>query len=261
MDNLKDINIPPVPESVRGKLCGDFVTEDIGRSGDWVLMFRDRVLKISPAGRGLAREERAMRFLCGKLRVPDVIAFETDGQNDFLLMSRLEGQMACNTSLSQEKTAVLLAHAIKEISAVDISECFLPDAEEADLAAAKENIQNGKVQDSELFGFPDAQSLYMWLCGHKPAPEVFSHGDFCLPNVFINDGKCGFIDLGGAGVAGKWRDISMCLWSMRYNFCAEDMAVFESAEMKNYEYGFFEELGLAPDEEKINYYLLLGKLF
>ena len=47
---------------------------------------------------------------------------------------------------------------------------------------------------------------------------VLSHGDFCLPNIFIEDGKVsGLIDLGDTGVNDKWLDIALCYRSLKHN--------------------------------------------
>ncbi len=48
--------------------------------------------------------------------------------------------------------------------------------------------------------------------------DTFIHGDFCLPNVILNEGKfASFIDLGGAGVGDRHIDMFWLLWSLNYN--------------------------------------------
>ncbi len=48
--------------------------------------------------------------------------------------------------------------------------------------------------------------------------DTFIHGDFCLPNVILNDGKFNcFIDLGLAGVGDRHIDIYWALWSLNFN--------------------------------------------
>ena len=109
-------------------------------------------------------------------------------------------------------------------------------------------------------GFKDPAELLSWLETHRPSCEmVLSHGDYCLPNVFIEDGKfSGFIDLPEAGIGDKWRDIALCYRSLKHN--AEGSfggAVYPDIDPNK----LFTELGIEPDWEKINYYILLDELF
>lgn len=48
--------------------------------------------------------------------------------------------------------------------------------------------------------------------------DTFIHGDFCLPNIILDDWKfSSFIDLGLAGVGDRHIDIYWALWSLNYN--------------------------------------------
>ncbi len=47
---------------------------------------------------------------------------------------------------------------------------------------------------------------------------VFTHGDYCLPNILYDNGKISFIDLDDAGVSFRYIDILDCIWSIQYNF-------------------------------------------
>lgn len=53
---------------------------------------------------------------------------------------------------------------------------------------------------------------------------VFTHGDYCAPNVLVGDGPMhpvtGIVDWGYAGVGDRWRDIVKALWSVEFNFGA-----------------------------------------
>jgi len=53
---------------------------------------------------------------------------------------------------------------------------------------------------------------------HRLKADTLIHGDFCLPNVMLEDWKFStFIDLPLAGAGDKHVDIYWALWSLKYN--------------------------------------------
>ena len=107
--------------------------------------------------------------------------------------------------------------------------------------------------------FAKMVEVMQWLYDHKPEPDpVFAHGDFCLPNVFFEDGKVsGFIDLGDAGIADRWYDIALGYRSLKHNVDGHYGKVYEGVDPDE----LFTKLGLEPNWEKIRYYILLDELF
>jgi kanamycin kinase/aminoglycoside 3'-phosphotransferase-3 len=88
---------------------------------------------------------------------------------------------------------------------------------------------------------------------------VLSHGDFCLSNVLIENGKLsGFIDLGETGVGDKWRDIALLYRSLRHNsggYYGGKVYPDFNPDM------LFDTLGIEPDHNKLRFYTLLDELF
>ena len=73
-----------------------------------------------------------------------------------------------------------------------------------------------------------------------------------------NDRIKGFIDLDRAGIGDKWNDIALCYRSLKHNFDGTyGGKVYEDFNPDM----LFEALGIEPDWEKIQYYLLLDELF
>ena len=250
-----------IPSVIREKIDGkSYRQEDIGRSGSAVLMFDDMVLKIEKTCAAADNEYAILSWLDGKLQAPRVIAFARDGGYNYLLMTRLSGVMACEAG--QDPAAVVrgLARGLQALWTVDISDCPLLWDVDTKLASAKERMAtlSGKPEDA---AFSDYASLYAFLSENRPKEElVFSHGDYCLPNVFLSgEEPCSFLDLGCAGIADKWYDIHMCLWSLRYNFC--ELGGMSEDDFAAYKTSFFEALSLEPNEEKLRYHALLDEFF
>jgi len=243
--------------------------DDVGESSAAVVLFDNMVLKIEPVSRSSENEIKLLQWLDGKLPVPKVIVAEVINGYSFLLMSRLVGEMACSDDNKRGANGMVkaLAKGLKMLWAVDITGCPCVNNVSEKLVQARFNIDNGLVDyddfDDDTFGeggFADVHDLYRFLDGNRPKEElVFSHGDFCLPNVFVDGASVtGFIDWGNGGVADKWQDVALCVRSLKYNL--ENFGHGEK-EIAKYESLLFQELGLEPNEEKIRYYILLDELF
>jgi len=106
--------------------------------------------------------------------------------------------------------------------------------------------------DEERAGRSPA-SLLDELHATRPPDEdlVLTHGDYCFPNVVINDWSLsGFIDLGRCGVADRYHDLAQAERSVRRNLGERWVAPF------------FATYGIStPDEAKLQYYQLLDELF
>ncbi len=264
-----------LPENIRKLIDGKpFKTDDIGRSGSRIFVFDDCVLKIVEVRDKAIRDKndetvRVMRWLDGKLPVPKVLCYECDGGKQYLLMSRVVGKMSCDTYyLERPRELVrLLASALKMLWSIDVQGCPRNRTIEMELEEAKFCVENNLVDVSdsepETFGkdgFENPTALLHWLQEHKPDYEpVLSHGDFCLPNVFLEDGRiCGFIDLGETGIGDKWRDIALCYRSLKHNFDG----TYGGKVYPDFNPDMlFEELRIEPNREKIRFYILLDELF
>lgn len=170
--------------------------EGIGCSDAKILFFSDSVLKIEKVSNQSRREVEALKWLKGKLPVPDVICHEEKDGKSYLLMSRLKGKMLCDPKVLHNRNRLLksAAAALKLLWQVDISDC--PFKEE----------------------------------GKDMKDPVLSHGDFCLPNILVdNKGITGYLDLGYCTIAEKQADIDMCLESLENNLtgCFSDGTITE----------------------------------
>lgn len=262
---------PALPRSIAEKIEGKNLTLDtLGESDSSVYLLDNAVLKIEKTGANADREANALQWLSGKLPVPQVLAFAQEDGFNYLLMSKMHGKMVCDTLTDDTiNTAVTaLADGLKQLWRVDISACPLDSRLNQRLTQAKYNIENGLV-DTEDFepntlgenGFADLDALYDFLKTHQPPEDlVFTHGDYCLPNIFTENGKTvGFIDLGKAGVADRWQDIALCVRSLQYNLCrlcGKPHEVFLKAKNR-----FYNLLNIKENTEKLRYYILLDELF
>ena len=266
----KDKSNISVPESIKLMTAGKSRRADgVGLSDATVTVFDDCVLKIAPYRQRNERTVEVMRWLEDKLPVPKVLCYESDGEHQFLLMSRVPGRMACEEQFLKRPKELTerLAEAINMLWSTDVSDCPRVRDIDAELAEARYRVENGMVDTDNTEpatfgpgGFKDPEALLLWLeCNRPDCEPVLSHGDLCLPNIFIDNGRIsGLIDLGDTGVGDKWRDIALCWRSLKRNAeGAYGGGVYPDVRPDM----LFDALSIKPDPDKLRYYLLLDELF
>lgn len=259
-----------IPADIRELLNNqDYCVDSIGCSDSKVLLFKDKVLKIQPFNPEVSGEYLMMKWLSNKIPVPKCIFHLTENGVDYLLMTRLFGKMSCDDSVmcDPKRLVKILAEGLKQMWQVDIKDCPIDQGVSKMLNDARIRLDSKLINTEDwspiAFGecaFETPEQVYDWLVANKPLEElVLSHGDYCLPNVMIDEnGVAGFIDLGHSGVADKWKDIALCYRSLKSNYCGR----FAKKVCKDFDASiFFEALGIEPNWEKINYYILLDELF
>ena len=217
-------------------------------------------LKVSPKShrRELERERERLEWLRGRLPVPETIGYEASDQNEFLLLTALPGRDAASLigDRPNETVVTLLATGLRMIHAVSIEACPFDMTLDCVIEEARYNVVRGLVKEAD---FDDirlgrlAVDVFEELLSKRPTEEdlVFTHGDYCLPNVMIDGGEVtGFVDWGSAGVADRYQDIALVVGSLERN-AREDLTT-----------RFFEAYGLSdPNAEKVEYYKRLDKFW
>ena len=261
MKQCGEIRIPlSVAEQLKDEEC---CADEIGRSDSTVLMFSDRVLKIEKTSALSDGEHEMLLWMDGRLPAPRALAFERENGFNYLLMTRQDGKMACDCDFSEEDVSRMLAEGLQMLWRADISSCPKRRTIRAQLEESKKRMENGELNgvQPKNKAFSDFETLLSHLFEIAPQDDfVFSHGDYCLPNVFLSEkGVCGFVDLGRAGVSDRYEDIYMCLWSMRYNFVT--LGGMSESRFSECERIFFETLGVEKDMAKLRFYELLDEFW
>jgi len=246
-----------IPDKIKRHLTTDITeTDDIGCSKALVRRFGDLYLKQLETTPYFTREHAVIEWLQGRLPVPKIIEWYNENGIDYLLMTKAEGEMSCSEKYlaDPENTVKLLADGLKMLWNVDISDCPFDSTVDAMLDQAEIAVREGNVDvddwdDDTDFESPEA--LLKFLRETKPADDpVFSHGDYCMPNIFIKDKKIsGFIDLGDAGISDRWNDISICTCTMKRNFHTDKYTPL-----------LFEYLGMEQDPDRMLWWKLFDEL-
>lgn len=202
-------------------------------------------------------EKKKLEWLQNKLPVPKVLYYGEEEDLEYIVISELKGADASSENHPhKEQLIMLLAKGLKQIHSLPIQDCPFNQTLEMKLKEAQKRMELHLVDEEDFDDIrkgKKAGDLYEELLKKRPLTEdlVFTHGDYCLPNIII-DGKriSGFIDLGRAGISDRYQDIALAVRSISYNIGEEYVSLF------------FQFYGLQEvDEEKFAYYQLLDEFF
>ena len=209
----------------------------------------------------LAEKER-LAWLQGRLPVPQVYAFNGENERSFLLLSEIPGLESCDATFERDIPTIvrLLAEGLRLIHSIEIADCPFDRGLDHTIALAKRRVEAGLVDESD---FDEerrqmrASKLFETLLKSRPASKdvVFTHGDYCLPNILIEPSPpppriVGFIDWGRAGIADRYQDLALAARSLAYNFGP------------GWEPLLWEAYGLQTvDAAKVEFYELLDEFF
>ncbi len=227
-------------------------TEGTGESGDIVWRVAGpggvvRFVKRSARGTGLLAAERdRLRWLHGRVPVPEPVGFRSVAGVDWLVTREVPGRVVCDPELANildPRTIVsLYARGLRVVHAIPVAGCpFVDRLDERIRRAVAAARRRGDDAAADAF-----------LARPVPAEvPVFTHGDYCEPNVLIDDGRIsGYIDIGFAGVADRYSDFAQAYYSLGRNGHGELIDFF------------FSEYGLPDwDREKVLYFRALEDLF
>ena len=257
------------PPRIAARTAGrDFRLDRTGCSGSVVAIYDDMVLKSEPVSEESENQLAMLGWLRGKIPVPEILDTVLHDGFRWTLMTRLSGDMACADAWRSDphRLVRVLADAMRRLWAVDVTGCPVDQSPQAKLDRAARIVEAGQVDlglvEPDTFGekgFPSPAALLCWLRENRPACDrVLTHGDFCLPNLFLKDWRfTGFLDLGRSGAGDRWTDIAIAWRSLRDNFgghYGEAVAGFHPDEL-------FDALGIEKDPVKLRYYLLMDELF
>lgn len=200
-----------------------------------------------------------LRWLTGRVAVPELVRFEATADTAWLLTTALPGRTAWQILDADpgraSETVDALADFLRELHAVPVAECPFDSGHGVRLRAARGRIDADLVDEDD---FDDARegwcAAQVWdaiqlLLPLTPDPVV-THGDFSLDNLLIKNGRVvGCIDLGRVGVADRYQDLAIL------GHCLDEFGNGLTERM-------FDRYGIRqPDRRKIDFHLLLDELF
>lgn len=196
-----------------------------------------RFIKWNPidSGESLREEAERLRWLGGRHPAPHVIEYRATKTSEMLVTEAIPDTTNAVTSPWTENADQALraiATGLRQLHSLSIDGCPFSWSVPHRLAASNVDRQ---VAAELLASAPPVDKL------------VVSHGDACAPNTLLSpDGEfAATVDVARLGVADRWADLAVATLSLSWSYESFDEEVF------------WDEYGIAPDHERIEYYRAL----
>lgn len=247
------------------------IKANVGRIGDKIIKLsngNDVILYLKICETEYAKDEmkseyNILKWLSFKeLNVPKVLLYKEDAGKAYLLLSNIKGDNSCDDcgNLSKNEVLKICANALKKVHKIDIRTVPIgySDCLGKELAEISQNINDNMIDVEAFKKANDGRLPYevlSYLMDRKSMfnSDVFTHGDYCLPNILIVDSdNYGLVDWSGGGVGDIYRDIASVIKSIIWNFG------------KEYTPLFFDYYGISRDginTEKIKYYNAIDQFY
>jgi kanamycin kinase len=181
-------------------------------------------LKIA-AAKDLERECELTRYFHSKGLSANVAEFLFDDEHGWLLTEKIRGD-DCTAAkyLGQPKRLCdTLAERLALLHSMDHTGCPARNHTERYLLNADQNYRDGHY-DISLFpdnwGYDSPEEAYevVKTKGRLLQTDTLLHGDYCLPNIILENWRfSGFIDTGSGGVGDRHVDLFWGAWTLYFN--------------------------------------------
>ena len=184
---------------------------------------------LKKAAKGALQKEAAMySYFHNKGLAPEVLAYESS-ENDYLLTARAKGE-DCTDALYLSDPIQLCdttASLLRQLHEVDFTGCPVTNRTQDYLATVEKNHRLGHY-DTGLFSTPISADEAWKIVSENSKylqTDTLLHGDYCLPNIMLDNWKfSSFIDLGCGGAGDRHIDLFWGVWTLEFNLKTDKFA-------------------------------------
>ena len=228
IDNIAE----PLPCEIEQFISGERIF-DSSCSPQARVYFIDRdggfYLKLSSAGT-LETEAYMTKYFHSKGLGAEVLSYQRFGERDVLLTARVAGEDCTHAQYLADPRRLcdVIATKLRELHELDTIGCPIQNRMGAYVALAEKNYFEDNYDKSHFpdsFGYRSGDEAYEVFSQGKMSlkNEVLLHGDYCLPNIMLDDWRfSGFIDVGNGGVGDRHVDLFWGAWTLMFNLGTDE---------------------------------------
>lgn len=186
---------------------------------------REGGLFLKAAPKGALKTEADMTAFFHRKGLGAEVLHYLSGERDWMLTRCLPGEDCTHPAYTSDPKRLCdtTATLLRQLHETDISGCPVQNRNELYLRTAQEGYLAGNFEP-ELFSqhwkFSDRAEAWSEIEKNRIflKPDVLLHGDYCLPNIMLqNWGFSGFLDLGNGGIGDRHIDLLWSLWTLFFN--------------------------------------------
>ncbi len=168
----------------------------------------------------LLREYQMTCFLNRHGLAPHPIVYEAESNNDYLLTEALPGEDGISGGHLEEprKLAAVFGESLRELHSLSGEGCPCNNRTAEMLKEIDDKMASGPgdtaiLAEGKLRAFKKMSEMK-----HIALDDTVLHGDYCLPNIIMENYRLsGFVDLGYGGIGDRHHDIFWGIWTLNYN--------------------------------------------
>lgn len=209
----------------------------------------------APTTYSVLREASVLDWLAAYIKVPELVLTAQDEAAEYMITRAVPGQPLSACIAAGQPVLAPFQEALRQLQAVPVAGCPFEAGAALRLRELAYLLEHQLIDEEyDLSPWPELrtpQDLLARLQAHIPSEDlVFSHGDLCDNNVFI-DGRAQlyFLDLGRGGLADRWLDIAFIHRNLR-----DEVSEDEASD-------FLAQLGLPDEAGKRAFFEQLDELF
>lgn len=226
------INIDNYPDSLKYFLK-DAKIYDSSSSSEASVVFADKDLGyfIKSSAKGALKDEAVMTKYFNSLNLSARVVEYISADKDYLVTEKIVGDDCISDKYLANPTRLCdtLAENLRLLHSIDHKDCPTINHTKSYLSRAEANYISGNYDKTmfPVFGYHSASEARAVIVANSKLLEcdTLLHGDYCLPNIVLNDWRLsGFIDVGNGGIGDKHVDIFWAIWTLFFNLKTNELS-------------------------------------
>ncbi len=220
-----DIATLSLPGELHEWIHGAPLYESSGCSGARTLYIdREDGAYLKIANRGALLRASKMQTFFSNIRMSPPVLLYLPGEKDYMITRALKGEDGTSEKYlaRPERLSEIFGHSLRLLHEVDTRDCPVRDRMDALLASARSTpfLQDHLNDIKDYIGTAEAEKAAAEIAagGGILKNDVLIHGDYCLPNIILNNWAFeGFIDVADGGIGDRHYDLAWGLWTLNWN--------------------------------------------